>query len=254
MEDGFLSNVLLFANCSSYLVVGLRQALMSHSINIIEMDSKTDGIRNIVDEIHAIVIYADSSIIERDDLVIYAKDFASEKGVKIFLIGSPEELANLMQKVTVKDVEEKFTRPIDVNEVADDIATYVSTHNSHEKKSILAVDDSGVFLREINSWFSEDYKVALVNSGINAIKYLGSHRPDLILLDYEMPICNGKQVLEMIRSDTECGDIPVMFLTSNGDRDTILDIMPLDVAGYLLKTQSAGEIKKAVDAFLAKRD
>ena len=160
----------------------------------------------------------------------------------------------IITQVNGQDVEEKFTRPIDVNEVADDIATYVSTHNSHEKKSILAVDDSGVFLREINSWFSEDYKVALVNSGINAIKYLGSHRPDLILLDYEMPICNGKQVLEMIRSDTECGDIPVMFLTSNGDRDTILDIMPLDVAGYLLKTQSAGEIKKAVDAFLAKRD
>ena len=121
---------------------------------------------------------------ERDDLVVYAKDYASEKGIKIFLIGSPEELAMLLQKVTVNEVEEKFTRPIDVNEVAEYVANYTSTHNSTEMKSILAVDDSSVFLREINSWFSEKYKVALVNSGLNAIKYLGSHRPDLILLDF----------------------------------------------------------------------
>ena len=253
MEGPFTTNILLLANCASYLVVGLKQALGSHNANIIEMDSKREGIRNIVDEIHAIIIYADSSIMERDDLVVYAKDYASEKGIKIFLIGSPEELAMLLQKVTVNEVEEKFTRPIDVNEVAEYVANYISTHNSTEMKSILAVDDSSVFLREINSWFSEKYKVALVNSGLNAIKYLGSHRPDLILLDYEMPVCNGKQVLEMIRSDTECGDIPVMFLTSNGGKDTILEIMPLNVAGYLLKTQSATEIKKAVDDFFEKK-
>ena len=56
----------------------------------------------------------------------------------------------------------------------------------------------------------------------------------------------------MIRSDTECGDIPVIFLTSNSDRDTILEIMPLNVAGYLLKNQAAPEIIKVVDDFFAK--
>lgn len=253
MEEGITSSVLLLANCVSYLVVGLKQALNSHSVNIIEMDSRQDGIKNVFEEVHAIVVYADSMLVQRDDLIIYAKDFAAENGIKIFLIGSPEELATLLQKITAKDVVERFTRPIDVNEVAETISNYVSTHNSVDKKSILAVDDSGVFLREINSWFSDNYKVALVNSGLNAIKYLGSHRPDLILLDYEMPVCNGKQVLEMIRSDTECGDIPVMFLTSNDDRETIVDIMPLNVAGYLLKTQSATDIKKAVDDFFKQK-
>lgn len=251
-EEGFTAQILLLANCSSYLVTGFCEALKTRSVQIVELDSKTDGIRNVKDDVNAIVVYADSSVIERNDLVIYVKDYAAEKGVKIFLIGGPEELASLMQTLDTKDIEEKFTRPIDTVAVADTIANFVVTHSTVEKKSILAVDDSGVFLREINSWFSEKYKVMLVNSGLNAIRYLGSHRPDLILLDYEMPICNGKQVLEMIRSDTECGDIPVIFLTSNGDRNTILEIMPLNVAGYLLKNQTASEIIKAVDEFFAK--
>ena len=194
-EEGFTAGVLLLANCSSYLVTGLCEVLKSRSIQIIELDSKQDGIKNVKGDAHAIVIYADASVIERNDLIIYAKDYAAEKGIKIFIIGGPDELASLMQTLDVKDVEEKFTRPIDVVAVADKITNFVTTHNSLDRKSILAVDDSGVFLREINSWFAEKYKVTLVNSGLNAIKYLGSHRPDLILLDYEMPICNGKQVL-----------------------------------------------------------
>lgn len=251
-KEGLIARILLLANCSSYLVTGLREALKSKNIVISEIDSRQDGFRKVQDEVNAIVIYADASVMERSDLIIYAKDYADEKGIKIFMIGGPEELATLAMSVTSKNVEEKFTRPIDVVEVADKIAEYVSTHNNVEQKSILAVDDSGVFLREINSWFSDKYKVTLVNSGLNAIRYLGNHRPDLILLDYEMPVCNGKQVLEMIRSDTECGDIPVIFLTSNSDRDTILEIMPLNVAGYLLKTQTSTEIVKAVDDFIIK--
>lgn len=253
MED-IIANVLLFANISSYLVLGLKEALKSNGINIIDLDSKQEGIRNISDEIHAVIIYADASVIGRNDLLVYVKDFASEKGVNIFLIGNPEELATLIGTIGARDIADKFTRPIDVNVVVDKVTKHLSSVTSTEKKTILAVDDSGAFLQEINAWFSERYKVTLVNSGINAIKYLGTHRPDLILLDYEMPVCNGKQVLEMIRNDTECGDIPVVFLTSNGDRETILDIMPLNVAGYLLKNQASVEIIKYVDDFFAKME
>ena len=42
------------------------------------------------------------------------------------------------------------------------------------------------------------------------------NRPDLILLDYNMPICNGKQVLEMIRSEEDFADIPVFFPNRKG--------------------------------------
>jgi len=242
-------SILLLANTSSYLVSSIRDVLHSSGLNIISLDSKQDGIKKVEGRVQAILIYADSTVMARDDLIVFVKDYASENSVKIFMIGVPDELAGLSQIIPTSEIKEKFTRPIDAGEVVKKIDEYVIQKAQKSVKSILAVDDSGVYLREINSWFSEKYQVMLVNSGLNAIKYLGSHRPDLILLDYEMPICNGKQVLEMIRSDTECGDIPVIFLTSNSDRNTIIDIMPLNVAGYLLKTLPAEQIKKYVDDF-----
>ena len=93
----------------------------------------------------------------------------------------------------------------------------------------------------------------LANSGAMAIKYLALNRPDLVLLDYEMPVVNGKQVLEMIRTETEFSDIPVIFLTSKNDRESITQVMSLKPEGYLLKTMKPEDIVKTVDDFFEKR-
>ena len=86
-----------------------------------------------------------------------------------------------------------------------------------------------------------------------AIKYLSTNRPDLVLLDYEMPIVDGKQVLGMIRSEVEFADIPVIFLTSKGDKESVMQVMELKPDGYLLKTMPHEQIKKSVDTFFEKK-
>ena len=60
-------------------------------------------------------------------------------------------------------------------------------------------------------------------------------RPDLILLDYEMPVCDGRMTLEMIRADEDLKDIPVIFLTAVNDRANIEAVLKLKPAGYFLK-------------------
>ena len=86
-----------------------------------------------------------------------------------------------------------------------------------------------------------------------AIKYLTQSRPDLILLDYEMPVCDGKQVLEMIRAESDFSDVPVIFLTSKGDRESVLNVMALKPSGYLLKTLPPEQIVESIDKFFAKK-
>ena len=115
------------------------------------------------------------------------------------------------------------------------------------------VDDSGAMLRNVKGWLEEKYQVILANSGAMAIKYLSTNRPDLVLLDYEMPIVDGKQVLGMIRSEAEFADIPVMFLTSKGDKESVMQVMELKPDGYLLKTMPPEQIKRSVDTFFEKR-
>ena len=76
----------------------------------------------------------------------------------------------------------------------------------------------------------------MASNGVQAIRYLSKNKVDLVLLDYEMPIANGPQVLQMLKDDNEMGQIPVMFLTGHGDRASVMSVVGLCPADYLLKT------------------
>ena len=115
------------------------------------------------------------------------------------------------------------------------------------------MDDSGAMLRNVKGWLEQRYQVILANSGTMAIKYLATNRPDLVLLDYEMPVLNGKPVLEMIRSESEFSNIPVMFLTGKNDKESIQQVLSLKPEGYILKTTKPEQIVEIVDEFFAKR-
>ncbi len=60
---------------------------------------------------------------------------------------------------------------------------------------------------------------------------------------------DGKQVLEMIRSEHDFADIPVIFLTSREDQETRDGAMALNPEGYLLKSMEPAEIVQAIDDF-----
>ena len=122
-----------------------------------------------------------------------------------------------------------------------------------KKKKVLVVDDSGLMRQAIKQLLEKDYEVGLAQSGMAAIRSITLNRPDLVLLDYEMPVCDGRQVLDMIRAEEETADIPVIFLTGRGDKESIQKIVPLKPAGYLLKTMKPEEIKKSVDNFFEKQ-
>lgn len=120
------------------------------------------------------------------------------------------------------------------------------------KKRILVVDDNGTALRTMKAMLESDYEVTLAISGAQAMTSIGKKRPDLILLDYEMPICDGKMTLEMIRADDDMKDIPVVFLTAVNDRANIEAVLKLKPAGYFLKPPVKdlllGEIEKILGA------
>ena len=89
----------------------------------------------------------------------------------------------------------------------------------------------------------------MANSGLQAIKWLGKNKADLILLDYEMPITDGPQVLEMLRSDEDTKYIPVMFLTGKGDKESVMSVLSLKPQGYFLKTIDKIELLEKLKEF-----
>lgn len=122
-----------------------------------------------------------------------------------------------------------------------------------QKKRILVVDDSDFMRKNMVRLLENDYNVIEAGSSVSAIQSIVVNRPDLVLLDYEMPVCDGRQALEMIRSEETTAGIPVMFLTGRGDRESVKKVMDLKPEGYLLKTMPEESIKKMIDDFFEKR-
>lgn len=150
-----------------------------------------------------------------------------------------------------------FGSAIKAENAMDEIEKYLKKNEVKQKevsnkKKILVVDDSSVTLQAMNELLGEDYEVAFAKSGLSAISSLALNRPDLILLDYEMPVCNGRQVLEMIRSEEAFADISVIFLTGRVDKESVKQVLSLKPAGYLSKNLRPAEIKKNIDDYFQK--
>ena len=114
------------------------------------------------------------------------------------------------------------------------------------RKHILIVDDDVDMLKVLKVFLQDDYQVTIVDSGKQAFEYMLKHTPDLILLDYMMPLFDGPHVLEILRKREESKDVPVLFLTSVTERDKILQCLALNPQGYLVKPISREELLQRV--------
>ncbi len=118
------------------------------------------------------------------------------------------------------------------------------------KKHILIVDDDINMLKLLRMFLADDYQVTIVDSGKQALEYVVKHTPDLMLLDYMMPLFDGPHVLEILRKREETKNMPVLFLTSVTERDKIIQCLALNPRGYLIKPISREELLQRVGEIL----
>ncbi|MBQ7545090.1 MAG: response regulator [Synergistaceae bacterium] len=163
-------------------------------------------------------------------------------GAKIFLLGNQAE-------ADASDIagSEKLIRPFNAKEIREKLEGLSQTGEA--QKTLLLVDDDAVMIRTLREGLSTSYKVLPANSGTNALKILERTKPDLILLDYEMPEMTGPEVLATLRAKEETAGIPVMFLTAKNDLGSISLIEALKPQGHMLKTLPLREIKAIIQKF-----
>ncbi len=248
-----MHNILFISSGQNFMTQSLIRQIESKEYIVTSIPLALNDINEVTIEVAACIVYIDDKVMKSAQELVFLKDKALEKDMPVILIGDPEELANVTNTMGKSHITKAYTRPINIPEVVADLDAYVKVNGYQNKKKILVVDDSGPMLRNVKGWLEDKYHVVLANSAAMAIKYLSLNRPDLVLLDYEMPVVDGKQTLEMIRSESEFSDLPVIFLTSKGDKESVLEVMALKPEGYLLKTLSPDEIRKAIDDFFAKQ-
>lgn len=125
------------------------------------------------------------------------------------------------------------------------------------KKRILSIDDDSSILEAISCVLEIDgYEILSAKNGRMALDLLkslsDSDLPDLILLDYEMPILNGEEFNRERMLDVRLSKIPVVLMTAASDLHKIMDKM--DVEAYLNKPMGVDSILQVAHNFIDRRD
>lgn len=186
-----------------------------------------------------------------------------KEGIPVAIIGSEEDCSDFVRSTNnVADLV--ITRPITTIGIEERIAAFLTARQQKAKedafmaeiqaalatpeepkatqktaepvrKHILVVDDDPMMLKMIKEQLHKNYDIATAINGKVAMKFLENKKTDMILLDYEMPVENGADVLEKLRANNETKDLPVVFLTGVTEREKIVKAMSLKPQGYLLK-------------------
>lgn len=115
---------------------------------------------------------------------------------------------------------------------------------------VLLVDDQPLHIQLLHRALPPTYQVFMATGGSQALRLAQDRRPDLILLDVEMPDMGGFEVLEKLRNHAETADIPVIFITAHAEGD--MEAMGLEAGAvdFITKPIHAGVVRARVHTHL----
>lgn len=252
--DGAKKVLIMWDKEMSFFAVTIKERLEKDGliVKIVEPTIESAGNAIWKEGYKNLLLYISEDVYKNKNFQAYIRDECIEHKRKLCLIGDAESLDKDKAILNENVVRRKFYRPIDVTAVAEGVRDMVNSNvtvSSKVKKRILIVDDSAIFLRTAKGWFETKYEVSIANSAAMAFSYLHKNAPDLILLDYEMPLCNGPQFLDMLHAELDMQDIPVIFLTGKNDNTSVMQAIKAKPEGYLLKTMEPKQILEYVDDF-----
>lgn len=248
--------ILFIDNSNSFIVKTIAKNLEKQNLNCDICELSLKELESRKEEMGKYVFLYIGDRVEFDMMALnYLKDLCLEDDHVIYFCGYEEDIKSITDVVCFDTKAGEFYRPLNVAQVSEQMIKIIrNNEDSAPKKHILVVDDSGTMLTTIRTWLSGKYRVSLVNSAMNALTFLTKQKPDLVLLDYDMPVCSGAHLLEMMRSEETTADIPVIFLTGKGDKDSVKSVLDYKPAGYLLKTLPKEKIIDEIDTFFLNRE
>jgi len=252
-----MDRVMLISATDSFLAKSLVGKLEESGVlaSFFLVDKKT--MINIPDTTELVILFLSDELADMTELLVYLKDRAKDKGFGfgVMLIGNQQQFDTVMKVIPKLLIAEFFLRPLDMEHFIYKISEFLSDEGGERrKKTILIVDDDMTYMRTVYEWLKSIYHVDMASSGVQAIRYLAKNHVDLILMDYEMPITDGPQVLSMLKDNQDTGDIPVMFLTGHGERENVMSVVDLHPVDYLLKTISRDKLREKLVLFFAARE
>ncbi|MBR6229415.1 MAG: response regulator [Eubacterium sp.] len=246
--------VMIISVTESFLAKSLISKFAGNGIKTSFLHAKIKEIETALDDesvqTELLILYMSEGMEEITDTLVYLKDVVSDRDLGLILIGELDQYNAVKKIIPEQNILECYMRPLDIDLLMKNVSNYLEKNSGeNRKKTIMIVDDDLTYMWTVREWLGNTYHVRMANNGVQAISQLTKNKVDLVLLDYEMPIANGPQVAAMLKNDSDTGRIPVMFLTSHGDKDSVLSVVNLEPADYLLKTIDKEGLLAKLEAF-----
>lgn len=132
-------------------------------------------------------------------------------------------------------------RTVAAPEIADDVIALLGGQEAPLK--VLTVDDDAATLESIRLMLEPRFAVTTLNDPLRFWDVLEQSRPDAVLLDLTMPIVSGIELCRTLRLDPRWSRLPVLFLTSTTDRETVSRVFGVGADDFVAKP--VGELELA---------
>lgn len=148
-----------------------------------------------------------------DDILSSSRLYSSA-GADIILLAEPADFTSRLTALRA-GIKTYITKPINPSELLKKIEESLEKQRAVRSK-ILIVDDDKLLTQYYEAALSnQGFIVSSLNQPLTLLEQIESFTPDLIILDYQMPACNGLEIAEILRGDSRTKDIPILFISAN---------------------------------------
>ncbi|MBQ3583636.1 MAG: response regulator [Lachnospiraceae bacterium] len=172
--------------------------------------------------------------------------------VPIILVTSKRDKYTVLNSC-IMGVDGYLAKPVSKDMLIQKISEVYQNHEEQDnRKTVLLIDDDMSYLKQVNNFLQDSYNVIMINSAKLALNYLLKHTPDIIVLDYQMPLYNGANVMNMIQKNTPEKHIPVIILSGALNREVLEECYSYNPAAYLAKPVSKEALLENIERVLSK--
>jgi DNA-binding response OmpR family regulator len=104
-----------------------------------------------------------------------------------------------------------------------------------QRTHLLIIDDDPDFRSLLSTILKAEFFVMLAADGVTGVSLAASHRPELIVLDMQMPGWDGVRVLQELRANPKLRSIPVLVLSAGSEREAVIQARDSGADDYLIK-------------------
>ena len=120
-----------------------------------------------------------------------------------------------------------------------------------KKIKIIIAEDHALYRDGLKTMLSSHHDFEIIAEAVDGselIKLFEFHKPDIVLMDINMPVLNGIEATNFIA--THFNDTKVIAITMNDEKSSIMDMMDAGANGYVLKSEDKEEIIKAINTVM----